>query len=165
MAFRNALRLRPVNSVKHEITWSDLASDYSAGVIKVLAVGVTPSAANLSTEVPIGTTISSIFFEFNIAAQTTTNPKVLHWKLAKLPFGTTASAATLYNQVDRRFIIHRGMEMLPSDVATVFKRVFVSRIPPRLRRLGDGDQLVLMFRASSAETINNCGFAIYKAFS
>ncbi len=159
---RRALALRPVNSIKHEITWSDLAIDASAIIVKDIAIGVEPPDKNLATEVAIGSTVRSIYFEFHFSAQTTTNPKVIHWTIGKEPFGTNLGSPSSYNTIDRRFIFKRGMEMLPADKSTVFKRIFVVRIPPRFRRIGDNDKLFLRYISTSAETINACGFAIYK---
>ncbi len=155
-------RLHPVNSQKHEITWSDLAINGSTTQVKNLAIGTEPSAINISTEVAIGAHIGSIYFEINFAAEDITTPKVIHWEVLKSPFGTTMSVPSLYNQDDKRFVLKRGMEMLPKSVSTVYKRVFVVRIPPRIRRAGDGDKFQFQYVCSSAETVNVCGFAIYK---
>ncbi len=56
----------------------------------------------------------------------------------------------------------RGMEMLPTNVATVFKRIFVVKIPRVYNRVGDTDQYTFQYIASSSQTINACGIAIYK---
>ncbi len=163
MPFRRQ-SLRPVNSEKHEITWSDLSIDASADKTKVIVVAVEPSAKNISQEVIIGSTVRSVYFEFHFSAETITNAKVIHWEVAKEPFGTGVASPTTYNAPSRRFILKRGMEMLPKDVSTVFKRIFVVRIPPRMRRFGEDDQFVFTYRCSSVETVNACGFAIYKSF-
>ncbi len=159
---RRGLSLRPVKSEKTEITSSNLAINNATDLTVVLAEGVQAPAT--TSEVEIGNTIKSVFFELNIAAETITNPKVVHWAVRKLPFGTAIQNPSVYDGAAKRFTLHRGMEMLPKDVSTVFKRVFVVRIPPRLRRIGDGDKLVIIFRTSSSETVNICFFAIYRAF-
>ncbi len=153
--FRN---LHPVKTEKTEITWSDLATDYgSANVNKTIAVPGT-------NDLEIGDTINWVYFEFNCAAQTTTNPKVLHWSVIKLRTGQSAPTGSTYNQAIKAQILKRGMEMLPSDVATVYKRQFVVKLPRSIKRFRDGDSLIISFRASSTETINNCGFAVFRAF-
>ncbi len=159
---RRRNNLRPINSIKHEVTWSDLAIDASSAVVKDIAVGVEPPDKNAATEVEIGATVNSIYFEFHFSAQVITNPKVIHWTIGKEPFGTNLSGPSTYEAIDRRFIFKRGMEMLPKDVGTVFKRIFVVRIPPKFRRIGDQDKLFFKYIASSTETVNACGFAIYK---
>jgi len=130
-----------------------------------LAIGVEPPDKNLASEVSIGSTVGSIYFEFHFSAQVTTNPKVIHWTIGKEPFNSNVSSPSTYNTVDRRFIFKRGMEMLPADQSTVFKRIFVVRIPPRFKRIGDTDKLFLRYICSSTETINACGIAIYKEFN
>ncbi len=162
MVSRRALRLRPVTSEKHEITWSDLAINASGVKIKDLVIGTkTPTIVG---QVRTGASIGAIYLEVNFSAETVTNPKVIHWHVSKAPFGTTINVPSLYDQTDKRFIFKRGMEMLPSDQGTVYKRVFVVRIPPRFKRMGDGDKIRFTYIATSAETVNVCGFAIYKAF-
>ncbi len=162
MAFRRGLSLRPVKSEKEEITWSNLAQNNSTTTEIVIAIGTdNPTTAS---QVEIGDTVKSVFFEFNIAAETITNPKVLHWLVEKIPSLGTGNDPSIYDAVNKKQILHRGMEMLPKDVATVFKRIFVVKIPPRLRRIGDGDKIVYRYKTSSTETINNCGIAIYKHF-
>ncbi len=162
MAFHRGLSLRPVKSEKEEMTWSNLAQNASTSQTIAIVTGVdSPTTAG---EVEIGDTVKAIFFEFNIAAETVTNPKVLHWLVEKIPSLGTGSDPSIYDAANKKQILHRGMEMLPKDVSTVFKRIFVVRIPPRLRRIGDGDKIVYKYKASSTETINNCGIAIYKHF-
>ncbi len=162
---RRSLALRPVKSVKHEVTWSNLAIDGSAIQTIDLAIGTSPSALNAVTEVDIGSSVKSIYFELNIAAQVITNPKVFHWKVQVIPNGITPITPATYFSTDRKNIIHRGMEMLPKDVGTVFKRIFVVRIPRGKSRISVGDKISLIWVVSSAETVNFCGFAIYKEFS
>lgn len=160
---RKALRLRPVHSRKVERTWSNLASDASTSVAVVLAEG-TKGGGTGDDDVAIGATISWIFVEFNVSAETTTNPKVVHWFLAKKPAGTALGAPNVYNTDFRRFVIKRGMEMLPKDQGTVYKRVFAVKVPRQLARIGEGDQIVFQYICSSAETINCCGITIHKVF-
>ncbi len=141
-----------------------LSQDASSDVRTVIVKGVEPSAKNISSEVVLGSQVRTVYFEFHFAAETITTAKVVHWLVAKEPFATAVASPSTYNAPSRRFILKRGMEMLPKDVSTVFKRIIVVRIPPRLRRFGEDDTLVFEFVCSSAETINACGFSIYKSF-
>ncbi len=165
MVFRR--RLPSIQSRKHEVTWVNLAQDASTVQRIPLAVGT--QAADVTdataTECQTGCTVSSIFLEFHFAAETVTNPKVINWTVEKEPFGQALSGPNILQGATRRFVFKRGMEMLPKDVATVFKRIIVVRIPPRFRRLGIGDQLTFSYIASSTQTINACGIAVYKAFN
>ncbi len=158
--------LRPVHSEKEEITWSNIGQDAGTAAITInLAVGVQPGNKNIANEVPIGSKIRAIYLEFHFSAAQTGNVNVIHWIIGKEPFNTDLSNPNVYYQTDRRFIIKRGMEMLPANVATVFKRIVVVRIPPRMNRIGDDDKIIFKYQASSTQTINACGIAIYKVFT
>ncbi len=155
-------RLAPYKTDKHEITWSNLAQNASAAIVILLATGVTASLKNASTEVLIGSKITGVYLEFHFSAQTVTNPKVIHWIIEKLGANETSTTASSYYQQGRNHILKRGMEMLPADVSTVFKRIIFVRIPRGFQRVGEGENLRFKYQSSSAETINACGFAIYK---
>ncbi len=152
-------RTATLQSAKIEQTWSLLAADRSTGtnVAQIICVK-NPTADN---EVSIGTIIKWIYVEFNVAAQTTTNPKVFHWTLHKNPTNALSFTPSAYNENSRSWIMKRGMEMLPADVATVFKRIFVVSVPKKMKRMSEGDTFQLRSIASLAETINYCGFLIY----
>lgn len=169
---RRAQRLRPVKSEKHEITWSNLAQNASTTQTVEIVRGVqSPGAPD--EEVEIGDTVSSVYFEFNLNGVDNSGvAQVFHWIIMKNPSGEitlTNANPTLYNQKIKRHILKRGMEMLPgiplgSGGTVQTKRVFVVKIPPRLRRFGQDDKLDLHYRSSSASGINFCGIAIFKSF-
>lgn len=161
MPFRRSNK-RPINSEKHEITWSFLA-DASAGFTVDLAVGTKDVTS--ASEVRVGSVVNSVFVEFNVSNNASTL-MVFHWKFQKSPFGTALSNASTYDQVDKRFTFKRGMEMLPNSSTDTMqiKRIFVIRVPPRFRRMGDGDKLQLQFQKTSATGTNLCGIAIYKEY-
>ncbi len=160
MPFRRSLN--PIKSEKEEITWSDLNINAAAIQVKTIADGVnSPTTAG---QVEIGDTINSIFFEVNFSAETITNPKVIHWLIQKLPSEGTGATPSIYDSANKSQILHRGMEMLPKDVSTVFKRIFVVKIPRGLRRIQDAAQIQFRYIATSTETVNVCGFAIYRHY-
>ncbi len=156
--------LAPLKTDKHEITWSDLSINAATEKAKTIVQGVQSADKDNSVECEVGSHVDSIYFEINFSAQTITNPKVLHWQVALLPSpgNQTASVPSTYYQLDRSQILKRGMEMLPADVATVFKRIFVVKIPKKGRRIADSSFIVFKYIVSSTETVNCCGFAIYK---
>ncbi len=148
---------------KHEVTWSNLAADMSANVTIPLTLGVAAEDKGAATECMVGSHVRSIYIEMNIAAETITNPKILHWVMDGIQFGQSGVAnPNEYYQEERAIIFKRGMEMLPKDVSTVFKRIFVVRVPKKFQRITMGSSIRIKFRASSAEAVNVCGFAIYK---
>ncbi len=159
-------RLIPIKSDKHEITWSNLGQNASTQQSIRIFDGVQPSAKNLATECEVGSKVNGVYFEFHFSAETITSPKVIHWDIDIVPAGTSAfPSASTYYQTQRAEIIKRGMEMLPSDQSTVFKRIFVVGIPNKFRRITDAVQMNLRYICSSTETINACGISIYKEFS
>ncbi len=163
VVFRRGLRA-PIKTDKHEQTWSNLAQDASSTIQVPLVVGVLPSAKNTNVECEVGSRVNAIFIEMNISANVVTNPKVLHWAIAVIESGQTIIDPINYYASNRKQIIHRGMEMLPKDLSTVFKRIFVVKIPKVYRRIGEGRTITLFYKCSSTEAINNCGIAIYKEF-
>ncbi len=158
--------LAPIISDKHEITWSNLVQD--AGTTKDstnLVVAVKAGNANLANEVIVGTKITSFYVEMHFSAETVTNPKVIHWRFLIKRTGQTISNPNTYYQTDRSVCLKRGMEMLPKDVSTVYKRVFVIKVPRFLQRMKNDTEVVFEYQCSSTEAINACGFAIYKALN
>ncbi len=120
------------------------------------------SAKNLATECAIGAHIRSIYLEFHFSAEVTTSPKVIHWTIEGLLPGQSGTVPSTYYQSQRSEIFKRGMEMLPSDQSTVYKRIIVVKVPKKFQRVQESSGLVFRFICTSAETINACGIAIYK---
>ncbi len=152
----------PLKTDKHEITWSNLAQNASAVQAIQLARGTVAADKNLGNEVLIGSKITRIYLEFHFSAETTTNPKVIHWKVEKLDANQTTTTPSTYYQLGRNHILQRGMEMLPSDQSTVFKRIVSVKIPRGFQRMGQDESIHFRYISTSAETINACGIAIYK---
>ncbi len=157
-------RIRPiVNSDKHEQTWSNLSQDAgTANVTVELAHGVALADKNSVAEVAIGSHIKWIYFEFHFSPAETGNVNVVHWEVLWRPNSMSIISPNTYYQSGRKYILKRGMEMLPVNVSTVFKRIFVVKIPKKYQRIGDGDRITFVYRASSTQQINSCGIAVYK---
>ncbi len=149
-------------SSKHEITWSLLALNNATTTNITLVDGVSSATQDASTEVQFGHSVNAVYLEFHFSAETTTNPKVVHWVVEVIKGGQTTGNPNAYNLAYRSQILQRGMEMLPSDQATVFKRIVLVRIPKHLRRISEETLIRFRFITSSSETINACGIAIYK---
>ncbi len=160
---RYLARLRPViNSNKHEVTYSHLAQDSSTKQTIQLTLAVDMADKNTSTEVTIGSHVRWIFCEFQFSAETITVVKTIHWAIRWVPSGQVSSGPNQLFGTDRAFVIKRGMEMLPKDVNTVFKRVFTVKIPRKYQRQTDNGSFVFEYIASSTNTMNSCGIFIYK---
>ncbi len=121
-------------------------------------------------EIDIASIVKSIFLEFNLnGVDNSGSVQVFHWYVMKVPTGLGTSIPSTYNSDSKKFILHRGMEMLPaiplgSGGTVQTKRVFVVKIPPRLRRFDDGDKLVLRYINTSSSGVNFCGIGIFKEF-
>ncbi len=111
----------------------------------------------------IGSHVRGIYIEFQFSAETITNTKIINWQVYRLlsPLAAAnASNPNQFGQIDRKNIMKRSMEMLPKSVNTIIKRIIYVPLPRR--RLGESDKVLFEYVASSTETINACGFAIYK---
>ncbi len=150
---------------KHEITWSNLSQNASTITNIILAQGVQNADADVASETVVGSKVGWLYVEMHFSAQVITNAKVIHWTIEQLRVGQTSPNPNVYYQDTRSQIIKRGMEMLPKDVGTVFKRIFTVKIPQSFQRQKMNQQLVLRYISSSTETINACGFVIYPEIS
>ncbi len=164
MPYNRFRKMHPVNSDKKEQTWSLLGIDAGTAVQTVNIILVTEiSTVNAGFEAGVGARIGSMYFEFHFSAAQTGNANVIHWEVVHVPVTATQSSPNTYYQNDRSKILKRGMEMLPTNVSTVFKRIFT--ISPRMfKRLTQGDKIDFRFQASSTQQINACDFAITKVF-
>ncbi len=160
MPFRR--RMNPVKRDKHEITWSLLGIDNSTATRIGLAATVDVGAKTAAGQTSLGSHVYGIYLEFQFSAETITNTKIVHWQIVGELTGQTATAPNTYYSDDRAQIFKRGMEMLPKSVNTIVKRIVFVRIPKAWHRQKQGAELIFQFETSSAETINACGFAIYK---
>jgi len=166
LPLRRSLALRPIKTDKHEITWSNLLQNASTAVSVRTLIGVQSAAKDAADEVETGSHVKSMYFEFNVAAEAVTVPRVIHWTVHIRPQNLSAAGNTpsVYYANGRNLILKRGMEMLPKDVSTVYKRVFVVRIPKKYQRVGEGDTMNFSYISSDAATINMCEFCIYKEY-
>ncbi len=156
---------RPRNTVKtdkHEQTFTDLATDASTTRNVNLYLGVPVADKNSNVEVSVGAHVRWVYCEINFAAQVITNPKTVHWTIRIVPPAASPSVPSQMYAIDRSYVLKRGMEMLPKDVATVYKRIFVVKIPRAYQRVKQGQVLEFEYVASSSETMNACGIFIYK---
>ncbi len=166
MPFRRQRLNVPVNTLKHETTWTFLAQNAStAQTVVLIQATESPVTGN---EVDIGSVVKSIFFESNLnGVDNSSGAQVFHWYIMKQPAGLATPAPNVYQSDQKKYILKRGMEMLPdipldSGGTVQTKRIFALKIPPRLRRFDDGDALILRYISTSASGINYCGISIYK---
>ncbi len=105
-----------------------------------------------------------IYLEFQFSAEAITNPKVIHWRVMLQRTGQDLTSASGYYQVDRSQILKRGMEMMVKDVGTLVKRINYVRIPKSFQRMKANQKIEFNYQSTSSQTVNACGFAIYKEY-
>ncbi len=132
------------------------------------AVAGEPSTAS---QVETGSHVKSIYFETNLnGVDNSGSVAVFHWMVYKSPsFEIGTLDPTTYDASTKRWIIKRGMEMLPeipigSGGTVQTKRIFVVKIPRHMQRMGEADRMVLTYKSTSASGINYCGITIFKEF-
>ncbi len=163
MVFRRRRSIQPIiQSDKHEIVFSNLAQDASSVATVPLIAAVQPANKDTATEVEIGSKVVGMLFEVNFSPEAAAVTKILHWEVVMTRLGQTVAIPSLYYQPDRSQILKRGMEMLVKDVATQTKRIFYVSIPKFMQRMKENMKFEFRYIVSSAETINICGFIIFK---
>ncbi len=156
-----------VNRQKHEVTGTFLNTDMTLVNGVTLYTGTASADLNAGNEVGIGSKVFSVYIEFNVSAAETSTPNVFHWQLIYLPAPASATPPipSLYNQNIKSHILKRGMEMIPVNVSTVIKRIFVVRIPKKYQRTETG--AILSFRqiaSPGTDNVNFCFFAIFQEY-
>ncbi len=167
---RRRTSLSPIQSEKHEGTWSNLGQNASTTqTIELIDTAAgEPSAANA---IETGSHVKSIYIEFNLNGVDNSGVvQVFHWLIIKDPSGAfpVLDPAT-YDTARKRFILKRGMEMLPeiplgSGGTVQTKRVFVVKIPRHMQRFGEADKLILYYKSTSTSGINFCGITIFREY-
>ncbi len=163
LPYRRALSLRPVKSEKQEVTFSNLGT--AGATVQHIAVVTATDGPTTAGEVNVGDTVKWINVEVNISPEQVTETKVFHWIIWKKLSTLTNLIPSTYDDSNKRLIIRRGMEMLVKDVNFVVKRMFPIVLPKSYRRFGEGQQLFFSYVTSSANTVNTCGFFVYKNYS
>ncbi len=152
----------PVKLDKHEITWSNLSQDASAVTTVTLVKGVQVGSKDTSVECAVGSHVKRLYLEFHFSAEEITVAKVIHWEVISIPTGLTVGSPSTYYNASRARIFQRGMEMLPKDVSTVYKRIISVKVPKVYQRVQENANLVFRYVSTSTTTINACGICIYK---
>lgn len=173
---RRALRMRPVNSLKHVIDSTGTVFQGTQSVIDIALVDANPDPEVSPTKVTIGCNISSIFLRVDvigvIAASGTDN---VYMAVIKNPSSeiSIANIDKVGISNDRKWVIHQEMAMLTPFEATgttgfprtIFKGVI--RIPGKYKRFGVKDKLQVLLQHSVSEpsqTTRFCLQSIYKEF-
>ncbi len=162
--------MRPViHSTKHYVQMS--LTTVAAGALgtTVLVSAVPVLSKNLVSEVEEGATVKAIYIELwaiggaGVATQITTLTK---FPSGQTPF-TTAEMAGLGTADNKKNILFTSQGIIGNDGIANPSMIMRGwyKIPKGKARFGLGDTLELQIFAQAAESIQFCGFAIYKEYT
>ncbi len=167
-----ALRLRPVNSIKHVI---DAASSAVLATISSvpLAKAVDNPVLSTVTEITGGSIINAIYLRVEVmSTAVSTGVPRLYMTVQKDPGGNLAVVApnAVGNSDNKKFVIHQEMIMVSDNALADFPRTMfrgVIKIPQRYRRFGVRDELAVHFQNAPGEAssvVRFCVQCIYKEY-
>ncbi len=159
-------RLRPVNSIKHVVdTQGGLLVDTKVDSVLVIAKDA-PATASVS-QVLTGATVGSIFLNVQVGTTSSGALPNVYMYVLKNPGGNLAEVnGNVVGASDiKKFVIHQEMIMTEKNATGIPRTLFkgVIRIPPRLKRFGTNDSLILSLYAPGV-TFDFCFQCIFKEF-
>ncbi len=158
--------------MKHVVDVATAAAAAAIAVVPIVVAVDNPISNNIA-DVHIGSTVHAFFLRVEVIAASgfVTVPRV-YMGVQKNPGNEHPSAnpSSIGDSDLKKFIIHQEMVMVSGITDTQIPRTMfqgVIRIPPRLRRFGVNDRLILTFAHQATETTgitSVCIQAIYKEF-
>ncbi len=156
-----------IDSVKHEVKYSNLLEAGAAQRVVTIATGKNTADISLDTDVKTGSLVKAIFFElnFNIEGNVTS---FFDWAICKLSTGqnTNNFSPATPNLPTRSQKFLWGMEM-PAGInnSSAIKRIGTLLIPKGKQRMAEGDAWFLTyFLAAAGDIADACGHFIYKEY-
>ncbi len=171
MPYRNSLRMRPINTLKHIVdSQNSNPPDTKLGInlVTVVENAVSTNPADCD----VGSKVSSVFLNVQVVngAAGTGSIENCYMMVYGNPGNNIAGAnvpnANIVGQTDfRKMVFHQEMVMLSnvgdSIPITLFKGVI--KIPSKFQRLGVNDTIVCqIFTPLGGPTVNVCIQCIYK---
>ena len=167
--------IRPVQSLKYIV---DVPTSTVLAVQAIVPIidAVASPALGSTTQVKEGSTVNAIYLRVEVLGTTsfTQVPRVYMHVMKDPGSGLTIPLANgSGNSQNKKHIIHQEMVMISGTGLTGsgFPRTLfngVIKIPPRLRRFGYGDRLLVALQNGAGETTgiaNACVQTIYKEFA
>ncbi len=162
--YGRGMSLRPINSVKNIIDGTFLG--VAAGVITTVSVfDVVNDYTGLSTQVPIGAKVSSIYLFVQIQPEAVgTNVDWYIWKGPGNISATMPTPGTTGGNVNRRYILHeeKGIPGTLNNGAPPLTFRGVIKIPKGRQRAGEAD--TMQIRIVGAAVYDACVKIIYKFY-
>ncbi len=174
MSFRSRrnLALRPVHSIKHVIDVASAVVNELITNIQVIQAVDAPTLAN-TQQVETGSTVNAVYLRVEVLGTVpyVTIPRT-YMAVFKNPGGNLSvpNPSRMGSDDDKKWVIHQEMTMLGNVGASPFPRTMfqgVIRIPPKLKRFGINDTLIILFAneaGTTTGTANVCVQCIYKEF-
>ncbi len=174
-----ALRLRPVNSLKHvvDIVSAAQGPGPTGSITVTFARAVNDPASSTTNECRIGCNIKAIYLsvEAITTVTVTTGQPSIYFYVLKNPANeinlTNMAPDQVGQNARRKFVIHQEMRMMSKNSADNFPRTIfkgVIRIPQRYQRFGVDDRLEMFMGwgvgVDGAATADICAQCIYKEF-
>ncbi len=168
MVFRRSRKGLVIDSVKHEIRFSDLLANGGSVKNTLIASGVNTQDIAADNHVKTGSLVKAIFFEvnFNFEGNVTATAD---WAIVKKTQGqalATEFNPSIPNQPTRAQVFLWGMEM-PAGInnSSAVKRIGTLLIPKGKQRMREGDQWQFVyFTTAGAGAEDVCGHFIYKEY-
>ncbi len=173
MARGMGLRIRPVRSLKHVVDVATSVVLAVQTVVPVIEAAQDPSLAS-PTQTEQGITVNAIYLRVEVLATGTYAgvPRV-YMAVMKDPGSglSVPNANSVGTSNNKKQIIHQEMLMIANGSGaegfprTIFQGVI--RIPPRMKRFGFSDRLIVLLQNGTGETsgiANVCVQCIYKEF-
>ncbi len=168
MVFRRSRgnALRPVHRIKHVVDIQNATTAGTKVVNTIVSVVDNPVLANVS-EVETGSTINGIYLKVEAYATSTAALANFYMIVFKNPGNnlTNPNPNAVGSNDNKRYVIHQEMVMLEKNTTGNPRTVFngVIAIPRGLRRMGPGDELLIIV-LSPGVTTDFCIQTIYKEF-
>ncbi len=168
MVFRRGNKGNVIDSVKHEVRYSNLLA--AGGSVKIINIAIAKNTADISadSDVKTGSLIKAIFFEnnYNFEGNVTA---IYDWAIIKARTGQAIASTfdpAIPNQPSRSQVFLWGMEM-PAGInnSASVKRIGTLLIPKGKQRMSEGDRWDLIYRSTVGAGVEDaCGHFIYKEY-
>ncbi len=166
---RSQNALRPIHSIKNIVQNVTIIAA-AATELSVVLQTVDTAALATTTEVERGARVNTVYIEawlYGNAVAGVNSP--ISWFLAKNPGNnlTLPTPATAGTNDNKRWIFAQGKGLVGASAngqpGYLIRGWF--RIPPRMRRMGSDDRIILSVQNQTANDVNFCKLFIYKWYT
>ncbi len=159
----------PIHSQKHYVQFPISQITTATAIAITLAHGVESTLANLASEVVEGSLLKAVYFELWLQNQGNLGESIV--TLSKNPLNNTGPSfvnhGNLFAYENKKNILwtHQGLTSNDGVSGPVCVHKGWEKIPKSKQRFGLGDTLTVNISNVSSNSLNRCGFALYKEYS